>query len=200
MRRCFPSLIPIHQTLWSSFRSGSTSPPLPNSLTRPSSCSGHPNSKKSRFQQKKILKIPKTQQIPKIPKLKKNSQKTAEDDTSPKTHLTIICDQTKTFSPTLSQVPPSSYASHPSSSLLIIFFEMDKNSEFEIPISRGSGTNRVLYFFEGDFFFISGRKFSVNSGVVLDPKIPVVLKNGGISGQFLLFEGISKKFFFLIFK
>lgn len=83
--------------------------------------------------------------------------------------------------------PPESWASNPSADLAIWTITMEPGAEFVIPPAQ-AGSNRALYFFEGQSLEVGGHAVGP-SQLVLDAAQSVTLLNGGQPADLLLLQG-----------
>lgn len=84
--------------------------------------------------------------------------------------------------------PPDSWASDPKSDLAIWTLKMAPGAKWTLPRAK-VGTNRTLYFFNGDSIKIDGTKVKPLQGVELHPEKDVVLENGKEEAELLLLQG-----------
>jgi redox-sensitive bicupin YhaK (pirin superfamily) len=85
--------------------------------------------------------------------------------------------------------PPSSWASRPESDLAIWHIRLDAGASWTLPPATGDATNRVLYVFEGDTVRVAGTEIGNDTGVALQPDVPVELTAGAIEVEALLLQG-----------
>ena len=81
-----------------------------------------------------------------------------------------------------------SWAADPENEVAIWHILMDENAEWEIPVAQGN-INRSLYFFEGDFVYLNGKKTASGNAIVLDPHEKITIKNTGTKSRLLLLQG-----------
>jgi len=86
--------------------------------------------------------------------------------------------------------PPSSWASHPEADLGIWHVRLEPGASWALPPAVGGvDTVRVLYVFEGDTLSIAGEVVANDTGVMLQPDMPVELVAGTAEVEALLLQG-----------
>lgn len=83
---------------------------------------------------------------------------------------------------------PHSWAAQPENEVAIWYMEMDSESIWNLPIAS-KGTNRTLYFFDGDQIRINENPVQPNQRILLDPQIDIQLSNGSKKSRLLLLQG-----------
>jgi quercetin 2,3-dioxygenase len=84
--------------------------------------------------------------------------------------------------------PPDSWAADPANGVAIWTIKMAPNANWTLPAGE-VGTNRRLYFFEGDRIAVGGDDVAVQHAASLDPVARVTLENGPESAELLLLQG-----------
>ena len=85
--------------------------------------------------------------------------------------------------------PPSSWAAHPEADVAIWHIRMDPGARWVLPPAAGSGTARMLYVFEGTTLRVADTEIDNDTGVVLQPDVPVELVAGTEEVEALLLQG-----------
>ncbi|SHN29560.1 hypothetical protein SAMN04488057_11765 [Cyclobacterium lianum] len=83
---------------------------------------------------------------------------------------------------------PDSYAANPANEVGIWLIQADPEASFTLPQSS-AGTNRSLFFYEGDFIDIGGERIADAHSVDLAEEKAITVKNGGQTGYFLYLQG-----------
>ncbi|MFW6087703.1 MAG: pirin family protein [Myxococcota bacterium] len=83
---------------------------------------------------------------------------------------------------------PRSWAARPGSDVAIWLLRMAPEAEWVLPAAK-PGSNRMLYFFEGEGMTVAGRSVSARAGVELRADAEVTLKNGPHDSELLLLQG-----------
>lgn len=83
---------------------------------------------------------------------------------------------------------PNSWAADSANEVQIWTIKMDSNSELTIPASINN-VNRTLYFYSGKSIQIDDNPINWNSGIELNSKEEVTIKNGDTTGYFLFLQG-----------
>jgi quercetin 2,3-dioxygenase len=83
--------------------------------------------------------------------------------------------------------PPNSWAAEPSHDVAIWPISMAAGAHWTLPAAK-PGTNRVLYFFEGEQLHVAGQAVGT-SGIVLRADAEVNLENGSAPAELLLLQG-----------
>lgn len=84
--------------------------------------------------------------------------------------------------------PPKSWAAHADSDVAIWTIAMASHAEWTLPKAQ-PGTNRTLYFFDGDTVQIGGTQVSSGHAIELRADFDVRLTNGAEKAEFLLLQG-----------
>lgn len=84
--------------------------------------------------------------------------------------------------------PPKSWAAIDDNDVAIWTIDMEPNAEWTIP-TTAAGTNRTIYYFEGEGLEVAGQRISHYHGVELNPEVEVELKNGSNKARLLLLQG-----------
>ncbi len=84
--------------------------------------------------------------------------------------------------------PPNSWAKRPESDLAIWTLRMDPHAQWILPSAR-SGTNRTLYFFQGEKLRLDGVEVPVGTGIELQAEKNILLENGDDETEMLLLQG-----------
>lgn len=84
--------------------------------------------------------------------------------------------------------PPKSWAATVENDVAIWTIDLEPNAEWTIP-SAAAGTNRTIYYFEGEGLKVAGEQIPHYHGVELNPEMEVELKNGNEKGRILLLQG-----------
>lgn len=84
--------------------------------------------------------------------------------------------------------PPDSWASSEDHDVAIWVITMDGGASWTLPKSS-EGINRNLYFFEGKSLVIGEEEIPPYKGMVMDPSMDVVIKNGPEPSRLLLLQG-----------
>jgi redox-sensitive bicupin YhaK (pirin superfamily) len=92
-------------------------------------------------------------------------------------------DSQKSVSP-----PPDSWAANAEHDLAIWVITMEPDAAWTLPKAK-EGTNRNLYFFEGNSITVGEQQVPSYKGMELDPALDVLLKNGSTQGRLLLLQG-----------
>ncbi len=83
---------------------------------------------------------------------------------------------------------PDSWASFQENDVAIWNIHIDANSEFTLPKAL-TGTNRTLYFYEGDLILIDGKGIMPNNGIELSSSESVLITAGSKTAHLLLLQG-----------
>ncbi len=83
---------------------------------------------------------------------------------------------------------PDSWASSSANDVAIWNIHIDPNSAFTLPKAQ-AGTNRTLYFYEGDRISIDGKEIRPNHGVELSASETVSITAGAKTAHLLLLQG-----------
>lgn len=83
---------------------------------------------------------------------------------------------------------PNSWAADPANDVAIWTIQMEPGTSWELPPAR-PGTNRSIYFYEGDTLTIDDHTLQEHQCVELHPDVPVTLKSGSKEGRILLLQG-----------
>jgi redox-sensitive bicupin YhaK (pirin superfamily) len=84
--------------------------------------------------------------------------------------------------------PPSSWAARPASDLAIWHLRLGAGARWTLP-PAGADTGRVLYVFEGDTLQVADVEVGNDTGVVLQPDVPVDLVAGAEEVDALVLQG-----------
>ncbi len=84
--------------------------------------------------------------------------------------------------------PPESWAAAPENEIVIWTIKMDPGATWTLP-ATGPGSNRRLYFFQGNSAQIAGQDVSAGHAVTLKADADIELKNGAEESEFLLLQG-----------
>ena len=86
------------------------------------------------------------------------------------------------------QPAPDSWASNPENGINIWLISLDAHTEFKLP--KGiDGSNRSVYFYEGDTLHAEGFDIPLMHQIKADPTQELTLKNGEQPAKLLLLEG-----------
>ena len=83
---------------------------------------------------------------------------------------------------------PDSWAADSNNEIAILYFEMEAEAEWTIPIVS-EGINRTLYFFEGDQLDLNGKTIQSGNLAVVSVHQKIKISNGRSKGRFLLLQG-----------
>ena len=84
--------------------------------------------------------------------------------------------------------PPDSWASVDDSDVAIWLMHLGENAGITLPAARG-GSNRALYFYQGDTLTVDGQAIPPYHRAVLDPQAGVQLAAGATGADVLLLQG-----------
>lgn len=84
--------------------------------------------------------------------------------------------------------PPDSWASDPASDLKIMTIRMEADAEWTLP-AASAGTNRVIYFFNGQKLSVAGEEIAARHAVLLAPDVRVPFRAGSEACEILLLQG-----------
>src|SRR5690606_21252817 len=84
--------------------------------------------------------------------------------------------------------PPKSSAARPDTDVAIWTIRMAPRARVTVP-AAAPGTNRMLYFFEGEALGIGPRRVPVGHALRVRPDHPLVLENGSAAADLLLLQG-----------
>jgi redox-sensitive bicupin YhaK (pirin superfamily) len=84
--------------------------------------------------------------------------------------------------------PPNSWASDPTSDMLIATLKFEPGARFTLPRAR-PGTNRMLYFFSGKNLTVGGREIDVRHAVELRADLDAPIENGAEVSELLVLQG-----------
>jgi redox-sensitive bicupin YhaK (pirin superfamily) len=110
----------------------------------------------------------------------------AADDAGRRTEVTVIAGAIGEAQPLAP--PPESWAASAGSDVAIWTLRMEPGARFTLPAAP-SGTNRRLYFFNGDALRIAGRDIPSYHSVELVADVDVELENGPAVTELLLLQG-----------
>ena len=102
------------------------------------------------------------------------------------TEVTVVAGQLADLVPPAP--PPSSWASLDDADVAIWTIAMAPGAQWTLPAAQ-PGTNRVLYFFEGEGFDVGGHALPAYTGAQLRPDVAAELTNGPHPSQLLLLQG-----------
>jgi redox-sensitive bicupin YhaK (pirin superfamily) len=83
--------------------------------------------------------------------------------------------------------PPDSWAARADADLAIWTIDLEAGATWQVPAAR-AGTNRTLYYFEGEGFELAGTAIRPNSGVLVQADVPLDLKAGTAACRLLLLQ------------
>lgn len=86
------------------------------------------------------------------------------------------------------QAPPHSWAADPGNDVAVWIIDLAANAEWTLP-AASKGTNRALYFFEGDTAVIDGTELATRHSVRLQADQPTHVVNGISPSRLLLLQG-----------
>ncbi|HLV65267.1 MAG TPA: pirin family protein [Polyangiaceae bacterium] len=84
--------------------------------------------------------------------------------------------------------PPKSWAARPDTDVAIWTIRMAPRARVTLP-AAAAGTNRMLYFFEGDSLGVGARRVAAGHAIRVRPDHPLVLENGSAASDLLLLQG-----------
>ncbi|MDF1573695.1 MAG: pirin family protein [Bacteroidales bacterium] len=84
---------------------------------------------------------------------------------------------------------PDSWAASQENEVAIWYIQMDAEALWNLP-PASKGTNRTLYFFEGEQLWINGTAIESGHSIELDASFSMQLNNGTEEGRFLLLQGV----------
>lgn len=99
--------------------------------------------------------------------------------------LTVIAGRLEELRPPAP--PPRSWAARPESAVAIWTLDLAPGATWTIPAAPG--TQRMLYFFEGEQLAVGATAAPVGHSIRLRPEVPATLENGGARAQLLLLQG-----------
>lgn len=106
--------------------------------------------------------------------------------TDQKTQVTVIAGK---IEDTIAPAPaPDSWAADPANDVAIWTIAMEAGATFDLP-KANAGTNRSLYFYEGDEVTVSGQKINRHQCIELHPQADVTLIAGDKNCRFLILQG-----------
>lgn len=83
---------------------------------------------------------------------------------------------------------PHSWAALPENEVAIWYLEMDRESIWNMP-TASPGTNRTLYFFDGEQIMVNEVSVQSGQGILLDPQAAIQLGNGRKRSRLLVLQG-----------
>jgi redox-sensitive bicupin YhaK (pirin superfamily) len=84
--------------------------------------------------------------------------------------------------------PPESWASASQSDVAIWTLELEAGAKVTLPPAQ-AGTQRSLYFYDGETLTVSGKPVTQGHRVDVTPEGALVLENGAVAGEALLLQG-----------
>jgi redox-sensitive bicupin YhaK (pirin superfamily) len=84
--------------------------------------------------------------------------------------------------------PPDSWAADPRSDLAIWHLRLEAGRTFTLPPAQ-TGTNRVVYVFEGDGATVAGTTVGNDTGVVVQGDVAIEVRAGTVETEVLLLQG-----------
>jgi redox-sensitive bicupin YhaK (pirin superfamily) len=84
--------------------------------------------------------------------------------------------------------PPESWAANPGSDLAIWLVKLAPHAQWTLPAAH-TGSNRVLYFFQGSELRVAGRAVSASRAVQVQADVAVPLEAGAETAELLLLQG-----------
>lgn len=85
--------------------------------------------------------------------------------------------------------PPASWAAQADADVAIWTLRMAPGARWTLPASKGQGTRRMLYFFQGAAVQVGGQAIDGHAAIELDAHANVELVNGDAVGEFLVLQG-----------
>jgi redox-sensitive bicupin YhaK (pirin superfamily) len=85
--------------------------------------------------------------------------------------------------------PPNSWAARPDADVAIWHVVLDPDATWTLPAGASPRLNRVLYVFEGDTVQVADTEVGNDTGVLLQPDVPVTLTAGAETVEMLLLQG-----------
>ena len=109
----------------------------------------------------------------------------AQDTNGAKTEVQIIAGSFQGQDAPLP--PPDSWASKAESNLAIYSITMEPSASLTLP-KTSEGTNRILYFFNGESLSINGSKQQPGHGLQVDPTHDLTITNGSKEAEILMLQ------------
>ena len=109
----------------------------------------------------------------------------AVDAAGRRTEITVVAGALGEARPP--SAPPDSWASRPDADLAIWMIHLDPHAEWTLPPAQ-AGSNRALYFYQGDGVVIGDTPLRDKAGVQLRADAPVALKGGAEGADLLLLQ------------
>ena len=109
-----------------------------------------------------------------------------EDAEGRRTEVTIYAGRLNSAQPP--PPPPNSWAARPDTNVAIWTIKLTPHARWTLPAVAG-GTNRNLYYFQGDGLTVDGQSVSPSAMITLQPDIEVELSNGKQESELLLLQG-----------
>jgi quercetin 2,3-dioxygenase len=85
--------------------------------------------------------------------------------------------------------PPHSWASRDESDVAIWTVKLDPGARWVLPRAQGEGTQRSLFFFDGDPVDVAGTRIAEHAALELDARRDAELTAGANGAEFLLLQG-----------
>jgi len=108
------------------------------------------------------------------------------DDAGRRTELLVVAGQFSDLQPPAP--PPDSWASRAEADLAIWSIRLEPGARWTLPPAK-PGTNRVLYFFEGQGLQVAGRTIPTRSGVQVQAEAEIELVGGPEACRLLMLQG-----------
>ena len=102
------------------------------------------------------------------------------------TDITLVAGKLREMTPP--SPPPSSWAARPDTDVAIWTLKLAPNAEWTLP-AAAVGSNRMLYFFEGDVLQIGARNVPAKQAITLRADVPAVLRASAQGAQLLMLQG-----------
>ena len=113
-------------------------------------------------------------------------QRTFKDDGGRQIDVTIVAGELAGATPPAP--PPDSWAASGESDIAVWTIKLAPGARWTLPRAR-PGSNRVLYFFEGESLDVAGTTTGPGHAIQLHADQPVPLENGGAPAELLLLQG-----------
>ena len=117
---------------------------------------------------------------PQVPKF------THKDPNGKATQVTVVAGQWGEHQPPAP--PPASWASRPDADVAIWTLQLEPGAQLTLPAAK-QGSNRTLYFFEGDKLQVGPRSIAEHRAIVLQADVAVPLTAGSQPVQCLVLQG-----------
>lgn len=108
------------------------------------------------------------------------------DDAGKKTEVTVVAGDLgddRALAP-----PPASWAARPDADVAIWTIRMEPGATWTLPPAK-AGSNRALFFFDGDSLRVAGREIPGRQAISLQPDVAVPLEAGDRQVSLLLLQG-----------